>query len=57
MYTITSRVTLWDGLNTLFDKGGSAFIIQELTDKYLADPATKDAPGGPRIVCAVIVKA
>jgi Cu-Zn family superoxide dismutase len=57
LYTITSRVTLSDGLNTLFDKGGSAFIIQELADKYLADPRTKDAPGGPRIVCGVIVKA
>ncbi len=56
LYTITSRVTLSDGLNSLFDKDGSAFIIHELADKYLPDPPTKDAPGGPRIACGVIVK-
>ena len=56
LYTITSRVTLSEGLNTLFDKDGSAFIIHELDDKYLPDPLTKDAPGGPRIACGVIVK-
>ncbi len=56
LYTITSRVTLSDGLNTLFDKDGSAFIIHEFDDKYLPDPTTKDAPGGPRIACGVIVK-
>jgi Cu-Zn family superoxide dismutase len=56
LYTVTSRVTLSDGLNTLFDKDGSAFIIHEFEDKYLPDPPTKDAPGGPRIACGVIVK-
>ena len=56
LYTITSRVTLSEGLNTLFDTDGSAFIIHELDDKYLPDPPTKDAPGGPRIACGVIVK-
>ena len=56
LYTITSRVTLSDGLNTLFDKDGSAFIIHEFVDKYLPDPPTKDAPGGPRIACGVITK-
>lgn len=48
LYTITSRVTLSPGLNILFDKDGSAFIVHELEDKYLPDPPTKDAPGGPR---------
>ncbi len=56
LYTITSRVTLSEGLNTLFDQDGSAFIIHEFDDKYLPDPTTKDAPGGPRIACGVIVK-
>ncbi len=56
LYTITSRVTLSDGLNSVFDKDGSAFIIHGLEDKYLPDPPTKDAPGGPRIACGVIVK-
>ena len=56
LYTITSRVTLSEGLNSLFDKDGSAFIIHGLEDKYLPDPPTKDAPGGPRIACGVIVK-
>ena len=56
LYTITSRVTVSEGLNTLFDTDGSAFIIHEFDDKYLPDPATKDAPGGPRIACGVIVK-
>ncbi len=56
LYTITSRVTLSEGLTSLFDKDGSAFIIHEVQDKYLPDPPTKDAPGGPRIACGVILK-
>jgi len=56
LYTITSRVTLSEGLNTILDMDGSAFIIHEFDDKYLPDPPTKDAPGGPRIACGVIVK-
>ena len=56
LYTITSRVTLSSGLNTLFDSDGSAFIIHELPDKYLPDPPNKDAPGGARIACGVIIK-
>jgi Cu-Zn family superoxide dismutase len=56
LYTITSRVTLSEGLNTILDLDGSAFIIHEFEDKYLPDPPTKDAPGGPRIACGVIVK-
>ncbi len=56
LYTITSRVTLSEGLTTLFDKDGSAFIIHEYADRYVPDPPTKDAPGGPRIACGVIVK-
>ncbi len=56
LYTITSRVTLSEGLNTIHDLDGSAFIIHEFEDKYLPDPPTKDAPGGPRIACGVIVK-
>lgn len=56
LYTVTSRVTLSEGLTTLFDKDGSAFIIHEFEDKYQPDPPTKDAPGGPRIACGVILK-
>ena len=56
LYTITSRVTLSRGLTTVVDKDGSAFIIHEFDDKYLPDPPAKDAPGGPRIACGVIVK-
>jgi superoxide dismutase, Cu-Zn family len=56
LYTVTSRVTLSEGLNTILDLDGSAFIIHEFEDKYLPDPPTKDAPGGPRIACGVIVK-
>lgn len=56
LYTITNRVTISDGLTTLFDKDGSAFIIHESADKYLPDPPTKDGPGGARIACGVIVK-
>ena len=56
LYTIPSRVTLSDGLNTLFDKDSSAFIIHELQDRYVPDPPTKDAPGGQRFACGVIVK-
>jgi superoxide dismutase, Cu-Zn family len=55
LYTLTSRVTLTPGLTSLFDKDGSAFVIHGLEDKYLPDPPTKDAPGGPRIACGVIV--
>ncbi|MBK9308224.1 MAG: superoxide dismutase family protein [Nitrospira sp.] len=56
LYTMTSRVTLSDGLNTLFDQDGSAFIVHELEDQYLPDPPTTDGPGGTRIACGVIVK-
>lgn len=56
LYTVTSRVTLSPGLTTLFDQDGSAFIIHEQEDKYLPDPPTKDAPGGARIACGVIVR-
>jgi Cu-Zn family superoxide dismutase len=56
LYTVTSRVTLSEGLNTILDMDGSAFIIHEFEDKYLPDPPTKNAPGGPRIACGVIVK-
>lgn len=56
LYTVTSRVTLGSGLTTLLDQDGSAFVIHELPDRYLPDPPTKDAPGGPRIACGVIVK-
>jgi Cu-Zn family superoxide dismutase len=56
LYTITSRVTLSEGLNTIFDKDGSAFIVHEFPDKYLPEPPHQGAPGGPRIACGVIVK-
>lgn len=56
LYTITNRVTLAQGLTTLFDTDGSAFIIHGLEDQYLPDPPTKDAPGGPRIACGIIEK-
>ncbi len=56
LYSITSRVTLSPGLTSVFDADGSAFIIHEFEDKYLPDPPTKDAPGGPRIACGVIKK-
>ena len=56
LYAVTSRVTLGPGLTTLFDSDGSAFIIHDLEDKYLPDPRTKDAPGGPRIACGIIVR-
>lgn len=57
MYTVTNRVSLSPSeLTTLFDADGSAFIIHELEDKFLPDPPTKDAPGGPRIACGVILK-
>ncbi|RPH76129.1 MAG: superoxide dismutase family protein, partial [Nitrospiraceae bacterium] len=54
--TITRRVTLSECLNTIHDLDGSAFIIHEFEDKYLPDPPTKDAPGGPRIACGVIMR-
>lgn len=56
LYTLTSRVAISPGLTSLFDKDGSAFIVHELEDRYLPDPPTKDAPGGPRIACGIIVR-
>ena len=56
LYAITSRVTLAPGLTTLFDADGSAFIIHGLEDKFIPDPPTKDAPGGPRVACGVVQK-
>ncbi|MBU6482703.1 MAG: hypothetical protein KGS09_19450 [Nitrospirae bacterium] len=51
--SITSRVILSDGPNTLFDKDGSAFLISELAAEYPIDPPTKDASGWRRIACGV----
>jgi len=56
LYTITSRITLSDRLTTLFDKDSSAFIIHDLQNRYVPDPPTKYALGGPRVACVVIVE-
>ncbi len=54
LLTVTSRITLSLGLNSVFDHDGSALVIHEFEDRYLPDPPHKDAPGGPRIACGVI---
>ncbi|RPH76285.1 MAG: hypothetical protein EHM80_14940 [Nitrospiraceae bacterium] len=47
---------LSDGLNTLFGKDTNAFIIHELPDRYVSESPTKDASGGTRVACGVIIK-
>ena len=56
LYHHESGNLLAPGLFTLFDADGSAFIVHGVEDKYLPEPPTKDAPGGPRIACGVIEK-
>ena len=44
----------YDEPNYTYTANGSK-LIHELADQYLPDPPIKDAPGGPRIACGVIV--
>ncbi|MBF2009097.1 MAG: superoxide dismutase family protein [Chlorogloeopsis fritschii C42_A2020_084] len=52
---VTDKVTLSDGLFSLFDSNGSAFIIHQLPDKQQANGTAADAGGG-RIACGVITR-
>ncbi|MFQ4142945.1 superoxide dismutase family protein [Chlorogloeopsis sp. ULAP02] len=51
----TDKVTLSDGLFSLFDSNGSAFILHLLPDKQQANGTAADAGGG-RIACGVITR-
>jgi Cu-Zn family superoxide dismutase len=44
-------VTLGEGKNSLFGKGGTALMIHQGPDDYLSDPS---GAAGPRIACGVI---
>lgn len=59
MQHVTNRVTLSPGRLTLFDEGGSAFIIHTYEDTY-CDRETevkKGCAGGPRDACGIIMSA
>ena len=47
------QVTLADGLNSLFHKGGTAIVIHASPDDNMTDPAGN---AGARIACGVITK-
>lgn len=57
--TTTQRVTLSDGLTTVFDeesgKVGSAIVIHAREDRFGLYPTT-NGDSGPRIACGVIVR-
>jgi Cu-Zn family superoxide dismutase len=51
--TLTDRVSLGGGPNSLFDADGSAIVIHAAPDDHRTDPAGNS---GARIACGVIVK-
>ena len=56
LMTLTTRVTLSDGLLSLFDEDGSAFIIHTNPDSYCPGGEAAGCAGGSRAACGVIVK-
>ena len=56
MKIATTRVTLSDGLLSLFDADGSAIIIHGNPDQGITGAAGSGVSGGPRIACGVIEK-
>lgn len=50
---LNTRVTLGEGKNSLFQPGGTAFVIHEKADDERSDPAGN---AGARVACGVIVK-
>jgi Cu-Zn family superoxide dismutase len=52
--TVNARVTLGEGLNSLFHEGGTALVIHAKADDDVTDPAGN---AGNRIACGVIEKA
>ena len=48
-----TRVTLGDGVNSLFHEGGTSLVIHEKADDEMTDPAGN---AGARIACGVIEK-
>jgi Cu-Zn family superoxide dismutase len=50
--TVTSRITLGPGANTLFDANGSSVIVHQNED--LGTTGVAGGSGGPRIACGVI---
>jgi Cu-Zn family superoxide dismutase len=56
MKIVTTRVTLSDGLLSLFDSDGSAIIVHGNPDQGISGEAGSGVSGGPRIACGVIEK-
>jgi Cu-Zn family superoxide dismutase len=50
---LAERVTLGDGVNSLFHEGGTALMIHAMPDDYKTDPTGN---AGARIACGVIEK-
>jgi Cu-Zn family superoxide dismutase len=51
---LNTRVTLGEGVNSLFHEGGTVLVIHEKADDEMSDPAGN---AGSRIACGVIEKA
>jgi superoxide dismutase, Cu-Zn family len=56
MTAVTTRVTLSDGLLSLFDSDGSAIIIHANPDQMITGEPKSGVSGGPRVACGVIEK-
>lgn len=50
----TTRVTVSDGLLSLFDADGSAFIVHVNEDTFCPDGVVAGCAGGGRVACAII---
>ena len=53
---VTNRVTLGDGLLSLFDTDGTAIIIHANPDQGVTAEPKAGLSGGPRVACGVIAK-
>lgn len=51
---MNTRVTLGEGGNSVFQPGGTAFVVHEKADDEVSDPAGN---AGSRVACGVIEKA
>lgn len=53
---VTSRVTLSDGLLSVFDADGTAIVIHGNPDQGITGAAKSGVSGGPRVACGVLGK-
>jgi Cu-Zn family superoxide dismutase len=56
MTAVTTRVTLTDGLLSVFDSDGTAIIVHANPDQGITGEPKSGVSGGPRAACGVLTK-